>query len=99
MNGIFKPEAVSSSAIIAHLDEQQRIQTVAEHCHNVADMAKSFAPPFLAEAAYQCGLYHDTGKCSQEFQQYIRGIRRFESRSFHGRCPTFNSAEDNVKFV
>jgi CRISPR-associated endonuclease/helicase Cas3 len=76
MNGIFKPEAVSSSAIIAHLDEQQRIQTVAEHCHNVADMAKSFAPPFLAEAAYQCGLYHDTGKCSQEFQQYIRGIRR-----------------------
>lgn len=71
----------SKNPFIAHKDQYGRIQTIKEHCENVAVLAKSFAPAQLKEATYQCGLYHDTGKYSREFQQYIRGA--FISRVDH----------------
>lgn len=59
---------------VAHIKEDDSsAQSVKEHCENVAALAENFAPEWLKTAARQCGLYHDVGKYSKEFQQYIRG--------------------------
>jgi len=66
---------------IAHLDpDQVRIpQSLLEHLQNVSKLAGQFAvTPEMKAVAAQCGLYHDIGKYSQEFQKYIRGLK-------HGR--------------
>lgn len=63
---------------IAHLDpDQVRIpQSLLEHLQNVSKLAGQFAvTPEMKLVAAQCGLYHDIGKYSQEFQKYIRGLK------------------------
>ncbi|WP_289051393.1 CRISPR-associated helicase Cas3' [uncultured Acidaminococcus sp.] len=66
---------------IAHLDPDQvrAPQSLLEHLQNVSKLAGQFAvTPEMKLVAAQCGLYHDIGKYSQEFQKYIRGLK-------HGR--------------
>ena len=66
---------------IAHLDPDQvrAPQSLLEHLQNVSKLAEQFAvTPEMKAVAAQCGLYHDSGKFSQEFQKYIRGLK-------HGR--------------
>lgn len=47
-------------------------QTIKEHCESVSNIAKGFAKSFGAEdAAALCGLAHDIGKYSKEFQRRI----------------------------
>lgn len=47
-------------------------QPLDEHLKNVAEMARSFAKVFCAgDWAYLAGLWHDVGKCSEEFQQML----------------------------
>ncbi len=47
-------------------------QTIKEHCESVSNIAKGFAKSFGAEdAAALCGLAHDIGKYSNEFQRRI----------------------------
>lgn len=61
---------------IAHRDEldDRAPQLLIDHLKNVAELAKNFAwNAAWAPLAYQCGLYHDVGKYSAEFQKYIRG--------------------------
>lgn len=56
----------------AHVSEDGNRQTVAEHLENVGELAKNFAKRFGAEkTAYVCGRLHDTGKCSNEFQERL----------------------------
>lgn len=60
------------SQIIAHMSEG-RIQTVDEHCRQTALYASREAESCgLSSVMYVAGVLHDIGKCSDEFQQYIR---------------------------
>lgn len=56
----------------AHIDENGKYQTVKEHIENVAKLSGEFAKDFGAEnTAYVCGMLHDIGKCSREFQDRL----------------------------
>lgn len=58
---------------IAHiLKEENKVQSLDEHSKNVAQLANEFASHFnMGEEGYLCGLLHDLGKGSKEFQKYI----------------------------
>lgn len=56
----------------AHIADDGRVQTVAEHLQGTAERARGFAAPFGAgELAYNCGLLHDIGKYASGFQHRI----------------------------
>jgi CRISPR-associated endonuclease/helicase Cas3 len=60
-------------------NDSGRWQLMREHLLAVAQMAGSFARGFgAAELAYWAGLFHDLGKYSPEFQQYLRACHRAE---------------------
>ena len=63
-----------SSAYLGHLDEETgREQLLCDHLTGVADLAGRFAAAFGEEAMGRLlGLYHDIGKYSKEFQEYLR---------------------------
>jgi CRISPR-associated endonuclease/helicase Cas3 len=48
-----------------------RWQTLVEHAHNVADLAKSFDVIGLEKTIYLTALLHDIGKATNEFQTYL----------------------------
>lgn len=55
-------------------DGSYRVQSIQEHCQNVALLAESFASVFGAESiARYTGLLHDIGKYSDAFQRRING--------------------------
>ena len=57
---------------IAHKDGE-RIQTVLEHLTGTAELAGKFADVFgKYEWGYCCGMLHDIGKYSEEFQYKIK---------------------------
>ena len=57
---------------IAHKDGE-RVQTVKEHLYGTAELAGSFAEKFgKKEWGYCCGMLHDLGKYSKEFQRKIQ---------------------------
>ncbi|MBC3517365.1 CRISPR-associated helicase Cas3' [Neobittarella massiliensis] len=57
---------------VAHKSPAGRIQTLAEHLQNTAQLACSFAADFdMAPQAELVGLAHDIGKYSQAFQRRI----------------------------
>lgn len=58
----------------AHISDD-RIQTVEEHCRNTADLCQKFCMSFGAENIGRVqGLFHDIGKMTVDFNNYIRGI-------------------------
>lgn len=62
----------------AHISDDNRIQTVSEHCRNTADLCEKYA----AEAGLQytgrlAGLLHDLGKSCADFDGYIKGEKDF----------------------
>lgn len=60
---------------LGHISEDKlRQQPLSEHLLQTADLARKFAEVFHAgDWGYLCGLLHDIGKYSEEFQQRIRG--------------------------
>lgn len=62
---------------LAHVDQEDaRTQSLYEHLTNVENLAGTFAGAFQAQNLGKLtGRYHDIGKFSEQFQQYIRGER------------------------
>lgn len=59
--------------MIAHISENGDRQSIKEHLQGTADRAKKFAAEFgCADIGYLCGLMHDIGKYSDEFQRRIQ---------------------------
>ena len=60
---------------LAHISKDHlREQTILEHSQNVASLAAEFAKSFNAESwGYCCGLLHDIGKYTSEFQERLKG--------------------------
>lgn len=60
---------------IAHKNENE-VQLLRKHLENTGNLASSFAQKFNAEElAYICGILHDIGKYSKEFQNRINGSK------------------------
>ena len=59
---------------IAHTADDGRIQSVKQHLEQTAELSSANAVLKFKDIAYCCGLYHDLGKYSPEFQKYIRGV-------------------------
>ena len=75
-----------SSAYLGHLDEETgREQLLRDHLTGVAELAGRFAAAFGEEAMGRLlGLYHDIGKYSKEFQEYLRADEE-ENKRRRGR--------------
>lgn len=62
----------ANSEHIAHIHEETgEIQTVKQHCENVARLAQQFACGPMKTVAYTAGLLHDIGKYQASFQRKI----------------------------
>lgn len=60
-------------AFLGHRTEEGRVQPLVEHLQGVGMLAGEFADAFgEGEMGKLVGLYHDIGKYSKEFQDYIR---------------------------
>ena len=57
---------------LAHIDGD-RAQSIKDHLQGTADLAEEFAAKFgKADWGYCCGMLHDIGKYSAEFQKKIK---------------------------
>lgn len=57
---------------IAHINPLGEKQSIKEHLFGTAELAKQFADNFgCGQAGYLCGLMHDIGKYSEDFQRRI----------------------------
>lgn len=55
----------------AHINDK-KVQSCQEHCINTANYARKYTESVkLGNTAYLCGLLHDVGKCTDEFNEYI----------------------------
>ena len=55
----------------AHINGE-KVQSCKEHCVNTANYAKHCTESIgIGNIAYLCGLLHDAGKCTEEFNEYI----------------------------
>lgn len=63
---------------LAHISEdRRRTQTLQEHLIKTAETARQFASAFgHGDWGYVCGLAHDIGKYSEDFQKRIRGSEK-----------------------
>lgn len=72
-------------AYAAHISENGDIQTIKTHLFETAKLAKLFAESFNnPESGYICGLLHDIGKYSKEFQKRIHGGKNIVDHSTAG---------------
>jgi len=79
---------VGQSIALAHVavddSGQWRTHELSEHLHAVAALAGDFAEPFGArQLAEPAGRWHDLGKHSAAFQDYIRTASGFERANAH----------------
>ncbi len=78
---------------LAHISTDGREQTVQEHLQGTACKSKLFAGAFgCAEQGELIGALHDIGKCSEEFQQRLRGGCVVD----HSTAGAFESAKLNL---
>lgn len=61
--------------MIAHIKNEDEIQTVFEHCEGVANVGFEAGEIIgLGNTARLCGLLHDIGKNKEEFETYLRDV-------------------------
>lgn len=67
-------------AHIKHVNDNWEIQSINDHCKGTAALAEGMAAAFGAnEWARLCGLWHDIGKYSPEFQHHIIASSGFDA--------------------
>lgn len=65
---------------IAHVSEDGRKHTLNDHLTGTAKRAAEFASEFgCGEWGYTAGLWHDLGKFSEKFQEYIRSVNGIDA--------------------
>lgn len=70
---------------LAHINNEKQEQTLKEHLENTAKLCGKFAESFgMYDWGYCCGLLHDIGKYSLEFQERIRGSEQRVDHSTAG---------------
>ena len=83
----------------AHIRDDEKIQSIIEHCIGTAIRAKGFAEEFgSGDYGYFCGLLHDIGKYSQQFQKRIRGSSQRVNHSSAGAIEC-NKAMPNLGWL
>ena len=66
---------------IAHIRKDGKKQTVQEHLLETAKITEKFAQVFYAgEQGYLCGIMHDIGKYSEEFQKRIHEPEKYHQK-------------------
>lgn len=82
---------------IAHSENSNgEEQSMKQHSEGVAELMKSFAlADDFAEIYSYCGLLHDIGKYSKEFQNYIRSRGEKEP---HAKWGAYMAMSKNVAF-
>lgn len=64
----------------AHWDEEKK-QKLSQHLMNTATLCKSYSVDKLKNIAYYCGLYHDLGKYTEDFQRKVNNPKITTSHS------------------
>ena len=78
---------------LAHISADGREQTVKEHLEGTASKCKLFAGAFGCDTQGELlGYLHDIGKCSEEFQQRLRGGSIVD----HSTAGAYESAKRNM---
>lgn len=88
--------------LIAHKADDGREQPLDKHLQNVSRLAAEYAEPIGGQAiARRAGLAHDTGKCTDGFQRYIRDkvfFGELDEATHHLYCsPDTFSIESSVR--
>ncbi len=81
---------------IAHIDKENRIQTVKDHCVSTAKLAADYSIPELKSLCYCAGLLHDIGKYQDSFQRRIRGESIQVEHSLCGAIETENYRKKGI---
>lgn len=86
---------------IAHIREQDaQEQPLKKHLEETAQLSSKFARAFGAsETAYFCGLLHDIGKYSKQFQERIRGANIHVDHSTAGMLEALKAGDPFSAFA
>lgn len=80
-----------SEIYAAHIRDDGTVQTVLQHLEGTATLARSFAECFNSgDYGYFCGMLHDIGKYSKEFQKRIHGASQKVDHSSAGAKEAMN---------
>lgn len=64
---------MADTVYLAHISQDKRKQTVAEHCCGTAQYASdSLKAVGMSDTAYLASVMHDMGKCKEEYSSYLR---------------------------
>lgn len=64
---------------MAHISCDGRVQTLSDHLSSVSNICREYCSDIgLSEVGFICGLVHDLGKTSNEFQEYLLGNTRYK---------------------
>ena len=86
INGLEQDIKMNNSTYIAHSENSNGIkQTMEMHSKGVGDFMKEFALSESFANLYRfCGLIHDIGKYSDDFQKHIAGENNKVKHSIYG---------------
>ncbi|AEV30963.1 putative helicase [Sphaerochaeta pleomorpha str. Grapes] len=75
-------------------------QNLIDHLENVARMASDFSAEFCSSSwGYEAGINHDTGKGTDEWQEYIRQQSGYESPDSDGKNSRLDHSSPSSKLV
>lgn len=64
---------MTGTVYLAHISQDKRKQTVAEHCRGTAQYASdSLKAVGMSDTAYLASLMHDMGKCKEAYSSYLK---------------------------